>query len=159
MAVLKVIRSLYTNLGSLHVLVSPQAALVNGLRSSGDSAVSISSHHDTAAAAEEVEAEAPRIELSTTDLKKQSKNSADQLINNNNNNVEDSSTHAPNRLSAPTTTGSLSRLFQKRSHKSTTDVVVDKRCDSNRCETASPSHCLFSDIQTDPSGHRTNLDD
>ena len=145
MAVLKVIRSLYTNLGSSHVLVSPQAALVNGLRSSGDSAVSITSHHDpatTAAAAEEVEAEAPRIELSTTDLKKQSKNSADQLINNNNN-VEDSSTHAPNRLSAPTTTGSLSRLFQKRSHKSTNDVVVvneDKRCDSNRCDSFTNSY-------------------
>lgn len=84
---------------------------------------------------------APRIELSTSDLKHNNNNnksvvaSCDQVLPGGDQEGSNANTH---RLSAPTTTSSrsspatLSRLFQKRSHKSTTDVVEDKRCDSNR---------------------------
>ena len=103
-----------------------QKSLANGLRSIGHSAASIASR--TALAATE-EAAAPRIELSTTDLKER------------NNNNDSNSSNAAQRLSAPTESSAvgsspatLGRLFQKRSHKSTTDVVCGegKRCDSNR---------------------------
>ena len=106
-----------------------QKSLANGLRSIGHSAASIASR--TALAATEDAAAAPRIELSTTDLKER----------NNNNNSSSNSNNAAQRLSAPTESSAvgsspatLGRLFQKRSHKSTTDVVCPegKRCDSNR---------------------------
>ena len=109
-----------------------QKSLANGLRSIVASAASIASRTAQDAAA-------PQIELSTTDLKERNNN-------NNSNNSNSSAAHAPSqRLSAPPPTESssvvagsspatLGRLFQKRSHKSTTDVVAgeDKRCDSNR---------------------------
>ena len=102
-----------------------QKSLANGLRSIGTSAASIVSR----TAATEDEAAAPRIELSTTDLKERN--------NNNSSSSSNSAAHAPQRLSAPTESSpaALGRLFQKRSHKSTTDVVAggeDKRCDSSR---------------------------
>ena len=141
-----------------------QAALVNGFgrgggSSTANSAVSIALAPDAAAAQEE---EAPRIELSTTDLKRTNTDSAD--INNsiNNNSISNKSSQrrsapAANPSSPSSPPSALSpRLFQKRGHKSTTDVVVadaavagDRRCDSNRFVSAQCScHGDFSDSRT-----------